>query len=105
MTDSRIIHFYRKSIAERIEALADRELIDPPDARALQGNAQLLSVELADKMVENVIGVFGLPFATAPNFRVNNRDYIVPMVIEEPSVVAGISSAAKTARVTGGFSA
>ncbi len=105
LTDSRIIHFYRKSIAERIEALADRELIDPPDVRALQDNAQLLSVELADKMVENVIGVFGLPFAAAPNFRVNNRDYIVPMVIEEPSVVAGISSAAKTARVTGGFSA
>ena len=105
MTDSRIAHFYRKSIAERIEALADRDLIDPLDARALLDKSQLLSPELADKMVENVIGVFGLPFATAPNFRVNDRDYIVPMVVEEPSVVAGISSAAKTARTSGGFRA
>ena len=105
MNDSRIAHFYRKSVAERIEALADRELIDPPDARALLDKGQLLTPELADKMVENVIGVFGLPFAAAPNFRVNGRDYIVPMVVEEPSVVAGISSAAKTARSGGGFSA
>ncbi len=56
-------------------------------------------------MIENVIGVFGLPFATAPNFRLNGRDYIVPMVVEEPSVVAGVSSAAKTARTSGGFKA
>ena len=105
MDDSRIAHFYRKSIAERIETLADHQLIDPPDARALLDKAQLLTPELADKMVENVIGVFGLPFATAPNFRVNDRDYIVPMVVEEASVVAGISSAAKTARASGGFKA
>ena len=85
--------------------LADRELIEPPDARALLDKAQLLTPELADKMVENVIGVFGLPFATAPNFRVNDHDYIVPMVVEEPSVVAGVSSAAKTARTGGGFKA
>jgi hydroxymethylglutaryl-CoA reductase len=103
LTDSRIAHFYRKSIAERIEALADRELIEPTDARSLLDKAQLLSPELADKMVENVIGVFGLPLATAPNFRVNGQDYIVPMVVEEPSIVAGISSAAKTARSSGGF--
>ena len=105
MNDSRIAHFYRKSVAERIEALADRELIEPSDARALLDKAQLLTPELADKMIENVIGVFGLPFATAPNFRVNDHDYIVPMVVEEPSVVAGVSSAAKTARTGGGFRA
>ena len=105
MTDSRIAHFYRKSIAERIESLADRERIEPTDARALLDKAQLLSPELADKMVENVIGVFGLPLAIAPNFRVNGHDYIVPMVVEEPSVVAGVSSAAKIARSSGGFRA
>ena len=105
MNDSRIAHFYRKSIAERIEALADRELIEPSDARTLLDKVQLLTPDLADKMVENVIGVFGLPFAIAPNFRVNDHDYIVPMVVEEPSVVAGISSAAKTARTGGGFRA
>ena len=92
-------------MAERVQALVDRDLIDPPDAHALLDQAQLLSPEVADKMVENVIGVFGLPFAIAPNFRLNGRDYFVPMVVEEPSVVAGISSAAKTARVSGGFRA
>ena len=103
LNDSRIADFYRKSIAERIEALSDRNLIEPADARALRNGGQLLTPELADKMIENVIGVFGLPFAAAPNFRVNDRDYIVPMVVEEPSIVAGISGAAKTARATGGF--
>ena len=103
MTDSRIAHFYRKSVAERINELADRELIEPADARALLDKTQLLEPELADKMIENVIGVFGLPLATAPNFLVNGRDYIVPMVVEEASVVAGVSSAAKTARSSGGF--
>ena len=105
MSDSRIAAFYRKSIADRIEALVARKLIDASDASALLEDGQLLTPELADKMIENVIGVFGLPFATAPNFRVNDRDYIVPMVVEEPSVVAGVSSAAKTARIAGGFKA
>ena len=105
MSDSRIADFYRKSVAERIEALVARKLIDASDASALLGDGRLLTPELADKMIENVIGVFGLPFATAPNFRVNDRDYIVPMVVEEPSVVAGVSSAAKTARLAGGFKA
>lgn len=105
MSESRIASFYRKSIAERIEALVDRNLIDLSDARALLDKAQLLTPDLADKMVENVIGVFGLPLATAPNFRVNDRDYIVPMVVEEPSVVAGVSGAAKIARTAGGFKA
>ena len=99
MSNSRIADFYRKSIAERIEALVARKLIDASDASALLDDGRLLTPELADKMIENVIGVFGLPFATAPNFRVNDRDYIVPMVVEEPSVVAGVSSAAKTARL------
>lgn len=105
MSDSRIADFYRKSIAERIEALVDRKLIEAPHASALLDDGRLLTPELADKMIENVIGVFGLPFATAPNFRVNERDYMVPMVVEEPSVVAGVSSAAKTARAGGGFKA
>jgi hydroxymethylglutaryl-CoA reductase len=54
-------------------------------------------------MVENAIGTFGLPFSVAPNFLINEREYIVPMVVEEPSIVAGVSSAAKTARANGGF--
>src|SRR5690606_12977676 len=58
---------------------------------------------VAERMAENVIGVFGLPFAIAPNFRVNGRDYVVPMAIEEPSVVAGLSAAARLVRASGGF--
>jgi hydroxymethylglutaryl-CoA reductase len=54
-------------------------------------------------MIENVIGVFGLPLAVAPNFLVNNKDYVVPMVVEEPSIVAGVSGAAKLIRECGGF--
>ncbi len=81
MSDSRIADFYRKSIAERIEALVARKLIDASDASALLEDGRLLTPELADKMIENVIGVFGLPFATAPNFRFNERDYIVLMFV------------------------
>jgi hydroxymethylglutaryl-CoA reductase len=56
-------------------------------------------------MIENVIGVFGLPLAVAPNFLVNGKDYVVPMVVEEPSIVAGVSGAAKLFRESGGFKA
>jgi hydroxymethylglutaryl-CoA reductase len=86
-----------------VEALVDRNLIEPQDARALLEDSPSLTPELADKMIENVIGVFGLPLAVAPNFQVNGRDYMVPMVVEEPSIVAGVSAAARTARAAGGF--
>ncbi len=64
-----------------------------------------LSLEQADRMIENVVGIYGLPLAIATNFIVNGRDVLVPMVIEEPSVVAGAGKAAKTARAGGGFQA
>lgn len=64
-----------------------------------------LTVERADRMIENVVGVYGLPLAIATNFRVNDRDYLIPMAIEEPSVVAGLSYAAKLVRESGGFRA
>ena len=101
MKDSRLAAFYRMSIAERIDALAARGWLDEETAERLRAAAAGAAV--ADRMVENVIGVFGLPFAVAPNFTINGRDYVVPMVVEEPSVVAGVSSAAKTARAGGGF--
>ena len=59
----------------------------------------------ADRIIENVIATFGLPFAIAPNFRVNGHEYIVPLVVEEPSVVAALSGAARLARAGGGFEA
>ena len=103
MSDSRIADFYRLSHADRVKALADRGMISPADVDALLSDQGLLSVDAADKMIENVIGVFGLPLAIAPNFLVNKKDYVVPMVVEEPSIVAGLSSAAKLIRASGGF--
>jgi len=103
LSDSRISGFYRMSIADRILALAVRGFITPLDADALLDGNGLLTAPAADKMIENVVGVFGLPFAVAPNFLVNKKDYIVPMVVEEPSIVAGVSGAAKLIRQSGGF--
>lgn len=103
MSDSRIAGFYRLSHTGRVRALADRGMISTADAEALLNEKCLLSVEAADKMIENVIGVFGLPLAIAPNFLVNKKDYIVPMAVEEPSIVAGVSGAAKLIRESGGF--
>ncbi len=103
MSDSRIADFYRLSHADRVRVLADRGFVSTSDAEALLSNDALLSVEAADKMIENVIGVFGLPLAIAPNFLVNDKDYVAPMAVEEPSIVAGVSSAAKLIRESGGF--
>ena len=91
------------SVADRIVALATRGFITPLDADSLLDGKELLTTAAADKMIENVVGVFGLPFAVAPNFLVNKKDYVVPMVVEEPSIVAGVSGAAKLFRESGGF--
>ncbi|MDX1403520.1 MAG: hydroxymethylglutaryl-CoA reductase, degradative [Woeseiaceae bacterium] len=104
MSDSRIANFYRLSHDERIRALVDNGLLTAADEKLLLSEDCLLQVSAADKMIENVIGVFGLPLAVAPNFVVNQKDYVVPMVVEEPSIVAAVSSAAKLVREAGGFS-
>ena len=101
--DSRIPNFFRMNVEERIDALADRGVLGADAVTALKSGRPLLAVEVADRLIENVIGTYGLPFAVAPNFRINNRDYLVPMVVEEPSIVAGLSGAAKLARAEGGF--
>ncbi len=100
---SAIHQFYRKPMAERqaiARAWAD---LGTEDVLALRDSG--LSEAQADLMIENVIGRYSLPFALATNFRINERDYLIPMVIEEPSVVAACSYAAKLFRKTGGFSA
>ncbi len=103
LTDSSLSGFYRLSISERIDALAELGVLSAEDVSALQDGSQLLPPETAGQMVENAIGTFGLPFSVAPNFLINGRERVVPMVVEEPSIVAGVSSAAKTARAGGGF--
>jgi len=103
LSDSRLAGFYRLSIDDRISALCEHGFIDATAARSLADGNPLLPLATADRMIENVVGVFGLPFAIAPNFHINRKDYVVPMVVEEPSIVAGVSGAAKLFRERGGF--
>jgi hydroxymethylglutaryl-CoA reductase len=95
---SQLNKFYQLSVQERrriIQAWLETSDVLPLD--------QGLTVEQSDQMVENVIGTFALPFAVASNFLINGKDYLIPLVIEEPSVVAALSSAAKSFRKGGGF--
>ena len=105
MSDSRLAGLYKLSVPQRIDALRHAGWLSPGDADALQAGRQVLSAIAADKIIENVVGVFGLPFAVAPNFQVNERDYMVPMVVEEPSIVAAVNGAARLFRKSGGFAA
>ena len=103
MTDSRIRGLYRLPAGERLARLEALGWLSGEQARALREGHTVLTTGAADHMIENVIGVFGLPLAIAPNFLVNGQDRIVPLVVEEPSIVAGLSAAAALARETGGF--
>lgn len=102
---SRISNFFRMSITQRIAALAERGLLSQDDVHQLATANHQLQVNAADKMIENVVGVFGLPLGIALNFLINNRDYVIPLVVEEPSIVAGLSGAARIARLAGGYTA
>jgi hydroxymethylglutaryl-CoA reductase len=98
------VKFYNLSLDERRALVAEQTGIPLEDVQVLGGTGGL-SAEQADHMIENVIGVFGLPLGIARHFRVNGRDVLVPMVIEEPSVVAGASYMARLALSGGGFAA
>ena len=102
-TGSRIPNFFKMDVEKRIAALRDRGLLTDDDLRALASGEHTLKLHIADKMVENVVGVFGLPLGLGLNFLIDGRDYIVPLSVEEPSIVAGLSGAARTARLSGGF--
>ena len=102
---SRIPNFFRMSIRERISALHQRGLLTDDDIQLLASGEHTLKLPVADKMIENVVGVFGLPMGLALNFLINGRDYAVPLVVEEPSIVAGLSGAARMARLSGGYTA
>ena len=97
---SRLPGFFKLSVDDRLATLA--EWLSPEEQDALSGKAGL-ELEQADHMIENVVGVHALPLGVALNFVVNGRDVLVPMVIEEPSVVAGASFMARLVRAGGGF--
>ena len=99
---SRISGFYNLTPAERKQIITDWAGLTPEQASALEAG---LTLAQADKMVENVIGAYALPMGIATNFLINGQDILVPMVIEEPSVVAGASFAARLARAGDGFHA
>jgi hydroxymethylglutaryl-CoA reductase len=102
--ESRISGFYRLPLVERRRAVADVAGVDFDEL--VQGLDQGgLDPALADKIVENVLGTYGLPFGIALNARLNGRDRLMPMVVEEPSVIAAASNAARIVRNAGGFQA
>jgi hydroxymethylglutaryl-CoA reductase len=99
---SNISGFYKLSATERAAKVAELRGLTPEEADILAGGG--LDRGSADGMIENVVGLWPLPLGIAVNFRVNGKDYLVPMAIEEPSVVAAASNSAKVARLKGGFS-
>src|SRR5258706_9932719 len=104
MPNSRIAGFYNLSLGERRTKVAEAAGLELPDLSAYWTSGGI-DPEAADHMIENVIGTHALPLGIGLNFQVNGRDVLVPMAVEEPSVVAGASFMAKLARAGGGFSA
>jgi hydroxymethylglutaryl-CoA reductase len=99
---SAISGFYKLSIDERLKVVKEFADLTDEEIGMLKASSSL-SLELADRMIENVIGVFPMPMGIAVNFLINRKDYLIPMVIEEPSVVAAASYGAKMTRSKGGI--
>ncbi len=101
---SKISGFYKLSPAERLKLVQDFSNLSKEEVDAIQ-NFSGLKLTDADRMVENVIGLMSVPLGIAVNFLINDTDYLIPMAIEEPSVIAAASNAARIARLGGGFQA
>jgi hydroxymethylglutaryl-CoA reductase len=102
MKTSRIQGFYKKTHSQRLEILREFCSISEKDFSLLR-TFYSLDFDLANNMVENVVSSMPVPLGIATNFLINDRDYLVPMAIEEASVVAAASHSAKLARLAGGF--
>ena len=100
---SRLPGFYKLDPDTRLERVLEAAALDPALGSSWREGG--LSLELADRMIENVVGTFRLPTGVAVNMLVNGRDVLVPMVVEEPSVVAAVGNMARIARQAGGFQA
>ncbi|SVD69593.1 uncharacterized protein METZ01_LOCUS422447, partial [marine metagenome] len=103
-SSSEVPGFYKKKPAERLEYVKKFAKLSSEEATAISGYGAL-GEETANRMIENVIGTFPLPLGIAANFMVNGKDCMVPMALEEPSVVAAATHMAKGTRETGGISA
>src|SRR5713101_160097 len=104
MGTSRLPGFYKMRIAERLRRVAEQLELDSDELDGL-GQSATLPVANADAMIENAVGVLGLPVGIGLNFLINGEDVLIPMAVEEPSVIAAVSLAAKIAREGGGFQA
>jgi|YNPNPStandDraft_1061719.scaffolds.fasta_scaffold08290_2 hydroxymethylglutaryl-CoA reductase len=104
VSSSRLPGFYDRTPEERGRLVQDLAGLSEAEL-ALLSSAEGLTLEQAERMIENVVGVYRLPLGIATNFTLNGHDFLIPMVVEEPSVVAGLSYAAKLARQGGGFHA
>ncbi len=101
MRTSKISGFYKLGSTKRLELVRDFAGLSEEEINVLANTGSL--GEIADRMIENVVGAMPLPIGIAVNFMINDKDYLIPMAIEEPSVVAAASNAAKMARESGGF--
>jgi hydroxymethylglutaryl-CoA reductase len=101
---SELSGFYRLSVEERRKLLREWAGLSPDEMRSYEFPPGV-DPGIFDRMIENVVGAYALPLGIATNFRINGKDYLIPMAIEEPSVVAAASNSAKVARARGGFSA
>ena len=105
MTDSSIPKFFEKSHEEKLDIICNFSDLNDDELNHLKNSTGGIDFDHANKMIENAIGTFSLPLGIATNFKINDNDYLVPMVIEEPSVIAAASKAAKIAKLHGGFTA
>ncbi len=103
MTKSSLVSgFYKLGLEERLRFIKEFADLSEEECFSLK-NSGSLSLDIADRMIENVVGIMPVPLGIATNFLINNKDYLIPMAIEEPSVVAAASYAAKMVRDGGGF--
>ncbi|HEX6387218.1 MAG TPA: hydroxymethylglutaryl-CoA reductase, degradative [Anaerolineae bacterium] len=98
---SRLPGFYKLPVTERVDVIAEWGGLSEEEKVLLM--SQGLDAGQADKMIENALGTYALPLGVAVNFLINGRDYLIPMAVEEPSVLAAVSHAAKLIRAGGGF--
>jgi hydroxymethylglutaryl-CoA reductase len=103
MKTSKISGFYKKSIKERLDIVKDFAELSDEDIRVLTTNSSGVDMDIMDQLVENVIGCMPLPLGIATNFLINGKDYMIPMAIDETSVIAGASHGAKIIRESGGI--
>src|SRR5438876_6649837 len=104
MKSSDVSGFYKKTPEDRWQIIRSFGELSDAEVETIR-NTGALKFDQVDRMIENVVGAMPIPLGIAVNFRINERDYLVPMAIEEPSVVAAASNAARMARERGGFSA